>query len=239
MTSRTNPCSPSCRRFNGVSFSVGRRAHGVDGHFSKPQKMFARGSRICSMTKRWRRDEHSQGNHASCKSEAGARIDHGLDLAVIGNCKTAALVDPTSRLVWWCFPALRRRSGVLPFARGRRGKGFQRRRARRHGGFQIRLRAQHRHGRNHLDRRARATPFAITDFAPRFRQYGRMFRPPQLFRIIEPIAGLAAHYHSRSPDALLRQAAEAQLARQQPHSLCRGRIDCSRHDRRADCDDRE
>ena len=30
----------------------------------------------------------------------------------------------------------------------------------------------------------------ITDFAPRFRQYGRMFRPPQLFRIIEPIAGL-------------------------------------------------
>ena len=36
--------------------------------------------------------------------EAGAKIDHGLDLAVIGNCKTAALVDPTSRLVWWCFP---------------------------------------------------------------------------------------------------------------------------------------
>ena len=30
----------------------------------------------------------------------------------------------------------------------------------------------------------------ITDFAPRFRQFGRVFRPPQLFRIIEPIAGL-------------------------------------------------
>jgi GH15 family glucan-1,4-alpha-glucosidase len=30
----------------------------------------------------------------------------------------------------------------------------------------------------------------ITDFAPRFRQYGRVFRPPQLFRIIEPVAGL-------------------------------------------------
>ena len=35
------------------------------------------------------------------QAEAGATIDHGLDLAVIGNCKTAALVDPTSRLVWW------------------------------------------------------------------------------------------------------------------------------------------
>ncbi len=30
----------------------------------------------------------------------------------------------------------------------------------------------------------------ITDFAPRFEQFGRMFRPPQLMRIIEPIAGL-------------------------------------------------
>src|SRR5580700_12310380 len=31
-------------------------------------------------------------------------IDHGLDLAVIGNGRTAALVDPCSRLVWWCYP---------------------------------------------------------------------------------------------------------------------------------------
>src|SRR5262249_58967996 len=30
----------------------------------------------------------------------------------------------------------------------------------------------------------------ITDFAPRFRQFGRLFRPPQLIRMIEPVAGL-------------------------------------------------
>ena len=30
----------------------------------------------------------------------------------------------------------------------------------------------------------------ITDFAPRFRHFDRIFRPPQLMRIIEPIAGL-------------------------------------------------
>ena len=30
----------------------------------------------------------------------------------------------------------------------------------------------------------------ITDFAPRFRNYERIFRPPQLIRIIEPVAGL-------------------------------------------------
>jgi Domain of unknown function (DUF5911) len=30
--------------------------------------------------------------------------DFGLDLAVIGNGRTAALVDPSSRIVWWCYP---------------------------------------------------------------------------------------------------------------------------------------
>ncbi|MBI2519977.1 MAG: glycoside hydrolase family 15 protein [Bdellovibrio sp.] len=31
--------------------------------------------------------------------------------------------------------------------------------------------------------------FRITDFCPRFEQYGRMFRPMSLFRIVEPISG--------------------------------------------------
>ena len=30
--------------------------------------------------------------------------DFGLDLAVIGNGRTAALIEPTSRIVWWCYP---------------------------------------------------------------------------------------------------------------------------------------
>ena len=30
--------------------------------------------------------------------------DFGLDLAVLGNGHTAALIDPTGRIVWWCYP---------------------------------------------------------------------------------------------------------------------------------------
>ena len=30
--------------------------------------------------------------------------DYGLDLAVIGNGRTAALLEPSSRIVWWCLP---------------------------------------------------------------------------------------------------------------------------------------
>ncbi|MDQ2955150.1 MAG: DUF5911 domain-containing protein, partial [Pseudomonadota bacterium] len=50
--------------------------------------------------------------------------DYGLDLAVIGNCRTAALLEPGSRLVWWCYP---RFDGDPVFSRllaGDEEKGF-------------------------------------------------------------------------------------------------------------------
>src|SRR5262249_58467033 len=43
----------------------------------------------------------------SCRQwrwSAAVVTDYGLDLAVVGNGRTAALVDPSSRIVWWCFP---------------------------------------------------------------------------------------------------------------------------------------
>jgi len=116
-------------------------------------------------------------------------IDHGLDLAVIGNCRTAALVDPNARLVWWCFPAF---DGDPIFCRllaGDAEKGFA------DVVLDDTVESQSEYLRNTAvvstvltDRRGAA--IRVTDFAPRFRQYGRIFRPPQLFRIIEPIAGL-------------------------------------------------
>jgi GH15 family glucan-1,4-alpha-glucosidase len=115
--------------------------------------------------------------------------DYGLDLAVIGNGRTAALVDPSSRIVWWCFPHF---DGDPIFSRlvaGNEEKGFS----------DIVLddlaETQSEYLRNTAivstvltDRRGGAV--RVTDFAPRFRQFGRVFRPPQLYRIIEPIAGL-------------------------------------------------
>jgi hypothetical protein len=50
--------------------------------------------------------------------------DFGLDLAIIGNGGTAALVDPWSRIVWWCYP---RFDGDPIFSRlvaGSEEKGF-------------------------------------------------------------------------------------------------------------------
>ena len=115
--------------------------------------------------------------------------DHGLDLAIIGNGRTAALVDPCSRLVWWCHP---RFDGDPIFCRlvtGDEEKGFS----------DVVLDDLAEFQSEYIRNSAIVTTVLtdgqggkvrITDFVPRFRQFGRVFRPPQLFRIVEPIAGL-------------------------------------------------
>jgi len=115
--------------------------------------------------------------------------DFGLDLAVIGNGRTAALVDPGSRIVWWCFP---RFDGDPVFCRllaGDEEKGFT----------DVVVDGSTETRSDYIRNSAIVTTtihdrqggaVKITDFAPRFYQYGRTFRPPQLIRLIEPIAGL-------------------------------------------------
>jgi GH15 family glucan-1,4-alpha-glucosidase len=114
--------------------------------------------------------------------------DHGLDLAVIGNGHTAALLEPSSRIVWWCFPRL---DGDPIFSRlvaGEEEKGYS----------DVLLDDMADYGSDYERNTAvvsttlsdsKGGAVKITDFAPRFRQFGRMFRPTQLVRIIEPVIG--------------------------------------------------
>ena len=145
-----------------------------------------------------------------------AVTDHGLDLAVIGNGRTAALVDPSARIVWWCFP---RFDGDPVFCRllaGDEEKGFA----------DVILDGWSRSNPNMCatppivtdrpDRREGAA-VRITDFAPRFDQFGRTFRPPQLVRIIEPVAGLPRITIRIPPDAPTMGSQSAACAGQQSH----------------------
>jgi GH15 family glucan-1,4-alpha-glucosidase len=115
--------------------------------------------------------------------------DHGLDLAVLGNGRTAALVDPHARIVWWCYPRFDADPIFCRLLAGENEKGFT----------DILLDgivdAKSEYLRNTAvlstvltDQRGAA--IRVIDFAPRFLQFGRIYRPPQLFRIIEPVAGL-------------------------------------------------
>ncbi len=115
--------------------------------------------------------------------------DFGLDLAIVGNGRTAALVDPLSRIVWWCYP---RFDGDPIFSRllaGDEEKGF----------CDVLLEGMVEFSSDYVRNTAivstvltnnEGASIRITDFAPRFREYDRIFRPPQLMRIIEPITGL-------------------------------------------------
>jgi GH15 family glucan-1,4-alpha-glucosidase len=115
--------------------------------------------------------------------------EQDLDLAVIGTGRTAALLNPLSQIVWWCFP---RFDGDPVFCRllaGDEEKGFT----------DVLLDGQVSTQSEYIRNTAVVTTVLtdkngasvrITDFAPRFYQYGRTFRPPQLMRIIEPVSGL-------------------------------------------------
>src|SRR5262249_6619755 len=117
------------------------------------------------------------------------RNDFGLDLAVIGNGRTAALLEPASRLVWWCSP---RFDGDPIFSRliaGDEEKGFS----------DVVLDGMVNFESDYETNTALVSTILIdgqrasvriTDFAPRFRQYDRVLGPRKLIRIIEPLAGL-------------------------------------------------
>jgi GH15 family glucan-1,4-alpha-glucosidase len=116
-------------------------------------------------------------------------IDHGLDLAVIGNGRTAALVDPCARIVWWCFPRFDSDPIFCRLLSGKEEKGFT------DVVLDDMVEFQSEYVRNTAivstvltDRQGGKV--RITDCVPRFRQFGRVFRPPQVYRIVEPVAGL-------------------------------------------------
>jgi GH15 family glucan-1,4-alpha-glucosidase len=112
-----------------------------------------------------------------------------LDLAAIGNCTVASLITPSGSHVWHCFPRLdgdpvfnALLGGETPDA------GF----------FDVVMRDFVASEQRYLPNTAivettlrdkAGQSLRMLDFAPRYRRFGRMFRPPMIVRRIEPIAG--------------------------------------------------
>ncbi|MCU0759855.1 MAG: glycoside hydrolase family 15 protein [Steroidobacteraceae bacterium] len=114
-----------------------------------------------------------------------------LELGVIGNCQVAALVDVQARVVWCCLP---RPDGDPVFSALLATPS----RDRPAGVFAIDLcdlvEAGHEYVRNTAVltttlRDVHGNALRVTDFCPRFRSRGRMFRPMTLVRLVEPLAG--------------------------------------------------
>ena len=110
-----------------------------------------------------------------------------LDLAAIGNCAIASLVDRNARHVWFCFPRL---DGDPVFSALINGEDPQQ-------GFMDvvvcdAVETTQRYIRNTAVLETIITDknggqVRIVDFAPRTPRFGRSFRPPMLIRRIEPL----------------------------------------------------
>lgn len=107
------------------------------------------------------------------------------DLGLIGNCQCSALVERSGSIVWCCLPRfdsepvfgrlLDKDGGEFSIAPVSGGLGRQR----------------YLENSNILETtfESEEGSFRILDFMPRYSQQGRMFRPTQLVRIIEPLSG--------------------------------------------------
>ncbi len=123
------------------------------------------------------------------KHEERPPDQQSLDLALIGNCRVAALVNTSGRIVWWCFPRFDSNPAFSRLLAGDEEKGFtdvvladlaHTKAAYQRNTAIVETELEDRHGGR----------VRIRDFAPRFFQYERTFRPPQIVRRIMPVAGL-------------------------------------------------
>jgi GH15 family glucan-1,4-alpha-glucosidase len=114
-----------------------------------------------------------------------------LDLAVIGNSNVAALLDRAGRIVWACWPRI---DGDPVFCALLDGETPD------SGYFAIEFDEEGGTTEQSYDRNTAmvrtvhhapsGASFVVTDFAPRFRQFGRTYRPPMIIRRVERLNGL-------------------------------------------------
>ncbi len=134
-----------------------------------------------------------------------------LELGVIGNCQISALIDARGRYVWACLPRI---DGDPVFCSLLR----QDEPGQEQGFFSVDLAGcdqwqQHYEPNTAVLQTTLSNPdgarIRITDFCPRFRLYGRNFRPVMMVRIIERLAGHAVlrvhlrpsqHYGQETPE---------------------------------------
>jgi GH15 family glucan-1,4-alpha-glucosidase len=114
-----------------------------------------------------------------------------LDLAVIGNCQVAALIDDQGRIVWACLPKPDADPVFCALLRAEGGESKS-------GVFAVDLRDKAHVSRNYVRNTAivettvtdtAGKSIRITDFCPRFRARGRNFRPMAIVRLVEPLHG--------------------------------------------------
>lgn len=116
-------------------------------------------------------------------------VTHNLELALIGNCAIGALIDQNAELVWSCFPRFDGEPIFCSLLKQSASKNYE-------GSFAIRMlnqvTSEQSYEKNTAIVKTKLTDaqgngVEITDFAPRFVQFGRTHRPTTIMRKLVPI----------------------------------------------------
>lgn len=115
--------------------------------------------------------------------------ERSLELGLIGNCVIGALVDKFAEIVWNCLPRFDGDPVFCSLLKTDDPESLQ-------GTFAIDLDG-FSHSEQHYEKNTailkttlydgQGNAVVVTDFVPRFNQYGRMFRPMMLNRKLQPI----------------------------------------------------
>ncbi len=117
-----------------------------------------------------------------------------LDLALIGNSRTSALVDRSARIAWWCYPHFDSNPLCCSLLRSDEKNAA----ADAFGFIDLLFEGSHTvrqfYQRNSAILQTRmqdgeGNVIDVTDFSPRFYLHGRMFAPAMVVRVIRRIAG--------------------------------------------------
>ena len=112
-----------------------------------------------------------------------------LDLGLVGNCSIGALIDARARLVWACLPALDGDPAFCALLSPNAHPG---------GDFAVELEDLADSCQAYLPNTAilrtvlrdrHGGEVEVIDFAPRYRNHGRFYRPASLIRRIRPLSG--------------------------------------------------
>lgn len=112
-----------------------------------------------------------------------------LNLAAVGNCVVAALIDRHARIVWWCLPRLDGDPVFSSLLDADVDRGFA----------DVAVDGFAESTQSYVANTAILTTILrdragnsvrVTDFMPRFKRFDRIYRPAMLVRRIEPVAGL-------------------------------------------------
>ncbi|WP_140719314.1 glycoside hydrolase family 15 protein [Pseudomonas sp. Hp2] len=112
-----------------------------------------------------------------------------LDLGVIGNCSFGALIDKQARVVWSCMPAFDGDPAFCALLSPREQPG---------GDFAVELEGLVGSEQSYITNTAilrtvlrddKGGAIEVIDFAPRWRNNGRFYRPVSIIRQIRPLSG--------------------------------------------------